>query len=157
MTVQETARSSSALNRWINGLLAYLRPRDPRGDVRTVEMLLAAQASFLVILAVGAPFGGFGLDAVIGLGLMLQTGATLLALQTVRAGWWIVARILYVPLALLTYVEAIRNTGVAGGIFALEAVLSLVASYYIFVVPGRIAAAARADASEEEETQDGRL
>jgi hypothetical protein len=108
--------------------------RDPSYAGRIVEIALKVQVAFLALLAVVAPFGGFGLTPLIGAGLVLQGALTWAVLELAWRRRLGLGRWLYCALAALTFVEAMRNTGIVGGIFGLEAMLSLVATWYIFVL-----------------------
>ena len=117
--------------------LAYATIGERRYEARVIEAALKIQVAFLALLAVVAPFGGFGLDATIGLGLLLQGAATWVVLICAWRRRLGLARWLYLGLAALTFVEAMRNTGIVGGIFGLEAMLSLIATWYVFALHRR--------------------
>ncbi|MEL6766943.1 MAG: hypothetical protein AAFP17_07160 [Pseudomonadota bacterium] len=123
---------------------------------RTVERALKIQIAFLLFLAAVAPFGGMRLGPELMLFLIVQAALTRLALLRVRQRDPIFGGGLYLVLAAVTFFEAKSYSGFVGGIFALEAVLSIVASYYIvrLLRQARRAAAAAAAAAAEHETPD---
>ncbi|MEO0819002.1 MAG: hypothetical protein AAF074_01125 [Pseudomonadota bacterium] len=103
-------------------------------EERVVERALKIQIGFLLFLALVAPFGGMELGAELSLFLLAQAALTRLALIRVRARDMFLGGGLYLVLAVVTFVEAKRYSGFVGAVFALEAVLSLVATWYIFVL-----------------------
>ncbi len=112
----------------------YADIRETRFAGRVVEIALKIQVAFLVFLAMVAPFGGFGLNFLIGFGLLFQGALTWAVLEFAWRRELRIARWVYVGLAALTFVEAMRNTGLVGAIFGIEAMLSLVALWYIFAL-----------------------
>jgi len=116
---------------WIE---SYPRLREASFAGQVVEAALKIQVAFLALLALVAPLGGFGLTPLIGAGLVVQGALTWGVLEFAWRRRLRVARWVYVGLAALTFVEAIRNTGIVGGIFGIEAMLSLVATWYIFAL-----------------------
>ncbi|MEL6577282.1 MAG: hypothetical protein AAFQ81_15485 [Pseudomonadota bacterium] len=115
---------------------------------RTVERALKIQIAFLLFLAAVAPFGGMQLGAELTLFLIMQAALTRVALLRVRQRDPFFGGGLYLVLAVITFFEAKSYSGFVGGIFALEAVLSIVASYYIVRLLRR-AARLRAAAADE--------
>ncbi|MEM7527981.1 MAG: hypothetical protein AAF416_09900 [Pseudomonadota bacterium] len=99
---------------------------------RVVERALKIQIGFLIFLALAAPFGGMELGIELVPLLLAQAALTRLALIRVRRRDPIFGGALYLALAVVTYFEAKSYSGLVGAIFALEAVLSLVASFYIY-------------------------
>lgn len=101
---------------------------------RVVERILKIQIGFLALLALLAPLGGFRLEAWLAPLLAVQAGLTYWVLLDARrtgAAW---GRWLYCGIAAVTYVEAKRYTGLVGAAFALEAVLALIALWYLFAL-----------------------
>ncbi|MEM6972815.1 MAG: hypothetical protein AAF577_08415 [Pseudomonadota bacterium] len=101
---------------------------------RIVERALKIQIGFLIFLAVIAPFGGFGMEPLVAPFLVVQAALTRLALVRVRARDPIFGAGLYMIIAVITFIEAKGYSGIVGFIFSLEAMLSLVAAYYIVMV-----------------------
>ncbi|MEM7499502.1 MAG: hypothetical protein AAF371_16110 [Pseudomonadota bacterium] len=120
-------------------LAAYAAPKCQRIDRCIVEVVLVVQAACFLMLAAVAPFGGFGLPAGIALFLVVQTAWVILVLEAVRRDRPFLAACSYVPLVAVTFLEALRFGGLVGLVFALEAVLSVVAVYFLFTLPGRLA------------------
>ncbi|MEL7138857.1 MAG: hypothetical protein AAFP67_07390 [Pseudomonadota bacterium] len=98
---------------------------------RLVERALKIQIGFLLFLALIAPFGGMQLGPELSLILLAQAGLTRAALSRVRERDAIFGGGLYLVLAIVTYFEAKSYSGLVGAIFAFEAILSLVALFYI--------------------------
>jgi len=150
------SRFLSAVTGGLTAILAeFTALRETAYQPRIVEGALKIQVAFLALLIVVAPFGGFGLSPAIGAGLLLQAAATWGVLEAVWRRRFAVARWVYLGLAALTFVEAMRNTGIAGGIFGLEAVLSLVALWYIFALHRAQRRRAEAEAAAEAEDREG--
>ncbi|MEM7496473.1 MAG: hypothetical protein AAF371_00610 [Pseudomonadota bacterium] len=98
---------------------------------RLVERALKIQIAFLLFLAVVAPFGGMRLGPELMLFLICQAALTRVALLRVRRRDPYLGGGLYLVLAVVTFFEAKTYSGFVGAIFAFEAILSIVASYYI--------------------------
>ncbi|MEM9763988.1 MAG: hypothetical protein AAF968_16025 [Pseudomonadota bacterium] len=118
---------------------------------RTVERALKIQIAFLLFLAAVAPVGGMQLGPELTLFLIVQAALTRVALLRVRQRDPYFGGGLYLVLAIITFFEAKSYSGFVGGIFALEAVLSIVASYYTVRLLRR---AARLRATADEVTPD---
>ncbi|MEM9782039.1 MAG: hypothetical protein AAF899_06155 [Pseudomonadota bacterium] len=101
---------------------------------RVVERALKIQIGFLIFLAVVAPFGGMGLEPILSPLLLGQAALTRLALMRVRQRDPIFGAGLYMIIAAVTFIEAKGYSGIVGAIFAFEAMLSLVAAFYIVAI-----------------------
>lgn len=112
---------------------------------RTVERALKIQIGFLVFLALVAPFGAMRLEPAVAPLLLAQAGLTWVALCRTRRRDPVLGAGLYAALALVTFVEAKRYAGLVGAVFALEAVLALVALWYIVALVRRPSRAAVPD------------
>ncbi|MEL6197794.1 MAG: hypothetical protein AAFT19_08100 [Pseudomonadota bacterium] len=122
-------------------------------EERVIETALKVQIGFLLFLALVAPFGGMRLEPALTLILLVQAALTYLALVRTRRRDAVFGGGLYLILAGITFVEAKRYSGLVGAIFSLEAVLSLIASYYIVALIRRHRKARRAERARLEEAE----
>ncbi|MEM6678153.1 MAG: hypothetical protein AAF675_09800 [Pseudomonadota bacterium] len=102
---------------------------------RLVERALKIQIALLLFLVLLSPFDalglkGIGLSVSLGALLLIQAAFTWLALHRLRRRDPIFGAGLYALLAAITFIEAKRYAGLVGAVFALEAVLALVALWY---------------------------
>lgn len=112
---------------------------------RVVETALKIQIGFLLFLALVAPLGGMRLEPAVALVVLVQAALTYLALVRTRRRDPVLGGGLYLTLAAVTFFEAKSYSGIVGAIFSFEAVLSLIASYYIVALIRRRSAARRAE------------
>ncbi|MEO0623997.1 MAG: hypothetical protein AAFU49_06140 [Pseudomonadota bacterium] len=113
---------------------AYATLRETAFAGQVVEIALKAQVAFLVLLVAGVPFGALGGSLALGFGLIVQAAVTWFVLEMAWRRQLSIARWIYCAIAVVTFFEAMRNTGIPGGIFGIEAILSIVATWYIFAL-----------------------
>lgn len=113
---------------------SYVQMRETAFAGQVVEIALKVQVAFLVLLIAGIPFGALGGSWSLGGLLIVQGALTWGVLEMVWRRRLSIARWVYCALAVVTFFEAMRNTGIPGAIFGLEAILSIVAAWYIFAL-----------------------
>jgi hypothetical protein len=101
---------------------------------RVIEGALKVQIGFNLFLAVAALFGGMDLTRDLSALLLAQSAVTYGVIWLVRRRVMLLAAPVYLVIALVTYVEAKRYSGLVGFVFALEAVLALIALWYVVVL-----------------------
>ncbi|MEM6488168.1 MAG: hypothetical protein AAF677_07845 [Pseudomonadota bacterium] len=104
---------------------------------RVVERALKIQIAFLVLLVPLTLLGPDPSGWPMALFLSVQTALTWVALIGARRRDPVLGAGLYALLAAVTFVEAKQYTGLQGAIFSLEAILSLIAAWYIVVLVRR--------------------